>query len=127
MGGPTLPLTPKKGGSDGPPSSTRGKKKKKADAGSGGSPLAPIAEGSKPSSALMLCAISPLMEAAGSKGLQLRAEFDLTSDKAGELPSGSTVHVVELVRALGGIYGVRAKFQPIDETGVNHGIESGNH
>lgn len=95
MGGPSLPLTPKKsGGKDGdPPSSRRGKKKKKEEAFA--SSLAPIAEGPKAGSALLLCATSPLMEAAGSKGLALRAEADLTSDKAGELPSGSTVHVVE--------------------------------
>ena len=38
-----------------------------------------------PSSPLLHCAVSPLMEPAGSKGLKLRAEFDLTSAEAGEL------------------------------------------
>ena len=45
--------------------------------------------------ALMTIATGELMEVAGSKALQLRAKFELTSVKAGELPPGKAVSVME--------------------------------
>lgn len=45
--------------------------------------------------AMMTCSQTMLYEVAGSKALQLRTEFELTSDKAGELAIGRYVHVLE--------------------------------
>ena len=67
--------------------------KERGDGGEASSSAAPpllssIAEGSegpKPSVPVLLCAISRLVQVAGTKALQLRAEFDLSSDKAGEV------------------------------------------
>ena len=44
---------------------------------------------------LLSLAIGQMMECVSAKACQLRAEFDLTSDKAGELPAAAVVHVIE--------------------------------
>ena len=80
--------------------SNRKSKSAKAAADGGGAGtsaggLASIAEDTRSSNPMLLCAISPLVEVAGTKPLQLRAEFDLSSEKAGELASGMHVHVIE--------------------------------
>ena len=95
---PKLPAAKGVGGrsSTDPPSSKRGGGKSKSAKKAGGSELEPVREDAgAPSSPLLHCAVSPLMEPAGSKGLKLRAEFDLTSAEAGELPPGTACHVLE--------------------------------
>ena len=99
---PPLSISPpsakKKPANDEPASSTRShrgssKKKKAPEA----VPLTPLAEerGGAGEVPLLTLAKSPLMKVTAAKPCQLRAECELTSDKAGEVASGVTVHVVE--------------------------------
>jgi hypothetical protein len=52
-------------------------------------------EPADPAEMVMTISTGELMEVLGGKGLQLRAKFELISEKVGELPPGKAVHVVE--------------------------------
>jgi len=75
--------------------SARGQTKEKAEPEESGSSLVAGAEPPDVSDALVLMAKGDLMTVSGSKALQLRAKFELTSEKAGELAVGKAVHVLE--------------------------------
>ena len=72
------PVTGRRGGGEGDPAANE--------------PYTPPAD---PATMMMRMATKKVLEVAGGKALQLRLGFDLSSDKAGELPPKKAFHVLE--------------------------------
>lgn len=103
LGMPSLPLDvsssakKKGGGADSSRGSARGtpkggKKKKEPTATD---VPATVPEGDEGGPSILTIATSTLFDVVSAKACQLRADFDLASDKAGEVPAGSVVHIIE--------------------------------